>query len=70
MRLIEEQTGPDCIKFVERTKQFHYINIFSGSGCYSYIGMNIWKGQSLSLNKEGCLGQGSIIHELVHALGF
>ncbi|XP_054712973.1 astacin-like metalloprotease toxin 5 [Uloborus diversus] len=58
-----------CVKFVPRTNQRNYIKIFSGQGCYSYIGMLNQGAQEVSLGR-GCVYKGTIIHELGHALGF
>lgn len=58
-----------CIRFVERSGQRDFINIFSGDGCFSKLGRH-GSQQDLSLQKEKCLNHGVIIHELVHAVGF
>ena len=68
MKKIENQTGPNCIKFVERTNQAHYLNIIRENGCWSFIGKSNVS-QDLSLG-FGCVYQDSVMHELVHALGF
>ena len=69
MKMIEEQTS-SCVKFSERNNESYCIDIISGEGCYSSrIGVDIGKSE-LSLNRSGCLTEHTVIHELVHALGF
>ncbi|XP_069481463.1 astacin-like metalloendopeptidase [Ambystoma mexicanum] len=58
-----------CVNFVPRKKETDYLNIISGSGCYSTIGRNGGM-QTLSLAVYGCLVGGIIEHELMHNLGF
>jgi len=75
MRALEDQVrvnGRDCIKFVDRTDAHsNWLRIFSGSGCWSYVLMNTRPGaQDLSLQTGGCTIIGTVIHELLHALGF
>uniref|UniRef100_A0A6C0JQM8 Metalloendopeptidase n=1 Tax=viral metagenome TaxID=1070528 RepID=A0A6C0JQM8_9ZZZZ len=62
---IENQT---CIKFVERTYEKDYIEIFKGYGCYSYVGF-LGGEQGISIG-DGCIFKGTILHELMHVLGF
>lgn len=54
------------VRFYVRTNQSNYINVISGSGCYSYIGM-IGGSQDLSIG-SGC-STGNTIHEIGHAVG-
>ena len=77
MKTIEDQTrvqSKDCIKFVPRTTEAVYLNIHSGSGCWSYVGKNRAPGpQDLSImvgSGHSCLFLGTIMHELTHAIGF
>lgn len=68
---IAEIQGNTSIKFVKRTNANasdfpNYIEFFAGSGCWSYVGMRGGK-QQISLS-SGC-GNGSTIHEILHALG-
>ena len=68
MKKIENQTGPNCIKFVERNNEANYVNIINKTGCWSHVG-NANTAQDLSLG-FGCVKQGTVMHELLHALGF
>jgi len=68
---IAEIQANTSIQFVKRTNANasdfpNYIEFFSGSGCWSYVGMQGGK-QQISL-ASGC-GNGSTIHEILHALG-
>ncbi|KAM9766152.1 high choriolytic enzyme 1-like [Menidia menidia] len=58
-----------CIRFVWRRWQSSYLNFFSGTGCWSYLGRQGGR-QSVSLRRNGCLYQSTIQHEVMHALGF
>lgn len=63
---IENQT---CIKFRSRKAETEFIEIYSGNGCSSNVG-RVLGGQKLSLMRSGCIINGVIQHELMHALGF
>ncbi|XP_063341037.1 high choriolytic enzyme 1-like [Pelmatolapia mariae] len=58
-----------CIRFVWRTNHVDFIHFFSGQGCYSYVGRQS-RGQVISLQRNGCLYQSTVQHEVLHALGF
>ncbi|XP_063297694.1 astacin-like metalloendopeptidase [Pelobates fuscus] len=58
-----------CVKFVQRTSQWDYLSLESGNGCWSNVARQGGK-QTVSLDKSGCLGSGTIQHELMHSLGF
>jgi hypothetical protein len=58
-----------CVRYIERTTENDYINITSGRGCHSRIG-KIGGKQDVSLQKGGCFSRGTIIHELIHTLGY
>ncbi|XP_077986277.1 uncharacterized protein LOC144440770 [Glandiceps talaboti] len=57
-----------CIRFVERTNEDDYIQFKPLSGCWSSVGRDTDR-QRLSLG-EGCNTLGTVIHEIMHALGF
>ncbi|KAK3509904.1 hypothetical protein QTP70_019382 [Hemibagrus guttatus] len=58
-----------CIRFVPRYNEREYIIIESRSGCYSYVG-RLGYGQTVSLDRNGCIYHNTVQHELLHALGF
>ncbi|EDO36339.1 predicted protein [Nematostella vectensis] len=68
MQGIEEWEQRSCLKFVRRTSEKDYINIFQGSGCWSYVGRQ-GGAQNLSL-ASGCWQRGTVAHEFGHAMGF
>lgn len=67
MDLLTQKTS-SCVTFVERTTQTNYIKIKRLQGCYSYLGM-IGGEQEVSLG-NGCVYAGTVVHELMHALGY
>lgn len=65
----DEYRKRTCIRFEEKTDDDEdYIEIISGTGCWSQVGKRGGK-QQLSLG-SGCENKGRAIHELMHALGF
>lgn len=64
-----------CLSFEEVTAdQSYYVNITSDpGGCYSAVGYQE-KVQQMNLENyaldEGCYRMGSVLHELLHVLGF
>jgi len=70
LRAMEVYHSQTCIRFVPRTNEQNFINIFSGAGCYSYVGLINAGGQEVSLQANGCIYHGTILHELMHAVGF
>jgi hypothetical protein len=67
MKMITLETD-NCIKFQETNQADQYIEIIKGRGCYAVLGA-YRRGQQLSLPND-CLDTGTIIHEILHALGF
>ncbi|XP_054166074.1 zinc metalloproteinase nas-4-like [Oppia nitens] len=58
-----------CVKFVLKQPQdTDYVLITSGQGCSSPVGRQ-GKGQNVTLG-DGCLQLHTIIHELMHSIGF
>ncbi|XP_053669114.1 zinc metalloproteinase nas-15-like [Anopheles marshallii] len=71
MRTIEQNT---CIRFVPATTTtVDFIQISAGTGCSSFVGRTRGA-QALRLQPSavgtGCFAHGTIVHELIHALGF
>jgi hypothetical protein len=58
-----------CIRFVPWTGQNDFISLFSADGCWSNGG-KVGGKQKLSLATNGCMYKQTIIHELIHALGY
>merc|ERR1711872_859667 len=72
MRMWMQKT---CIKFVpygsaeaRAAGHNHYIEIFSGGGCYSSVGYN-HRSHQVSLASLGCVYPGIVAHELGHTIG-
>jgi len=72
MRMWMQKT---CIKFVpygsaeaRAAGHNHYIEIFSGGGCYSSVGYN-HRSHQVSLAARGCVYPGIVAHELGHTIG-
>lgn len=66
---MNELQSKACIKFNPRTKEPDYLHIVNKQGCWSFVGKQSGR-QELSLKKPGCIQKGTIMHELIHALGF
>ncbi|XP_061182910.1 MAM and LDL-receptor class A domain-containing protein 1-like [Saccostrea echinata] len=65
-----------CLKWVpqgstEAQKLTHssYIEFFSGSGCWSYVGKVFSGKQQVSLRDPGCVSVSTTVHEMTHAIG-
>ncbi|XP_038582623.1 low choriolytic enzyme-like [Micropterus salmoides] len=66
MKGIESKT---CISFIPQSTETSYLSIESMNGCASLVGRTGGK-QLVSMQRSGCLQNGIIQHELLHALGF
>ncbi|XP_062555065.1 zinc metalloproteinase nas-4 isoform X2 [Armigeres subalbatus] len=75
MQMIEDAINQyhknTCIKFVPHMGERDYISIeSSSSGCWSSVG-RVGGKQEVNLQMPGCTTKvGTIVHELMHALGF
>ena len=71
-RALNEYHKHTCIKFIPRSSSDRdFISIESGStGCWSSVG-RVGGKQVVNLQTSGCVRKiGTVIHELMHALGF
>merc|ERR1711993_14098 len=68
---INEFHEKTCIRFVARSQENDFISIIKDERCYStHIGKNPYGGkQRLSIGL-GCAYKGTVLHELMHAIGF
>ena len=70
--IAEIETKVKYLKFVNRTNETYFLNIGRyQAGCWSYVG-NVGfanTGQTVNIG-DGCASVSTIVHELVHALGF
>ncbi|CAK8690971.1 unnamed protein product [Clavelina lepadiformis] len=66
---ITEYDQNTCIRFVPRTQETDYIRFVGTGGCSSFIG-HIGNEQNVTLGPGCDVFLGTIIHELMHALGF
>ncbi|XP_067936790.1 zinc metalloproteinase nas-15-like [Watersipora subatra] len=72
MKMIEDHTmvkGKKCIKFIPRTDEDNYINLEMLRNCWSELGRLGIGRQNVSLGRQ-CFSHGTVMHELIHALGF
>ncbi|XP_078733683.1 uncharacterized protein LOC144948122 [Lampetra fluviatilis] len=64
----QEFRNKTCIRFTPRTQEENYINFQALDGSWSFLGKKEGA-QSLSL-EPGKVTKGTVLHELMHALGF
>ncbi|PAV55908.1 hypothetical protein WR25_13368 [Diploscapter pachys] len=69
-KAMKEYHDKTCVRFVPRDERRHqdYIYIHPDDGCYSLVGKTGGR-QPVSLD-SGCIQLGTIVHELMHAVGF
>ncbi|XP_047244792.1 low choriolytic enzyme-like [Girardinichthys multiradiatus] len=61
--------GNTCIRFVPYRAEKAYLSIEPKYGCFSLMG-RVGDKQLVPLQRSGCMNNGIIQHELLHALGF
>ncbi|KAH7729807.1 CRE-NAS-4 protein [Aphelenchoides avenae] len=69
-KAMNEYHKKTCVRFVPRDPERHkdYVYIHPDDGCYSLVG-RVGGRQPLSLD-SGCIQTGTIVHELMHSVGF
>ncbi|XP_055997984.1 MAM and LDL-receptor class A domain-containing protein 1-like [Ostrea edulis] len=73
---IQQFTDYTCLKWVpygsteaNKASYSSYIEFFSESGCWSYVGRVFSDKQQISLQAPGCVTLSTTIHEMTHAIG-
>ncbi|XP_069106937.1 MAM and LDL-receptor class A domain-containing protein 1-like [Argopecten irradians] len=73
---IAEVASKTCVRFLPRAQtdpnslgHNSYIEFFSESGCWSYVGRVFSGKQQISLQSPGCVTNSITIHEMLHAIG-
>ncbi|XP_028417057.1 zinc metalloproteinase nas-14-like [Dendronephthya gigantea] len=71
LKAIDEFHRHTCVQFVSHTNEKNWIQFVKEKGCWSSVGQNYWMSgpQKLSLG-AGCNMTATVMHELLHALGF
>ncbi|XP_030201281.1 low choriolytic enzyme [Gadus morhua] len=69
LKALEGFHSETCIRFIPRKTQRMYLQFKSLFGCFSSVG-RIGERQVISLQRFGCVNNGIIQHEVMHALGF
>ncbi|XP_030269937.1 high choriolytic enzyme 1-like isoform X2 [Sparus aurata] len=70
IRGLESFSSISCIRFRPyQDGDYEWLSIESRNGCYSYVGRQ-GGGQTVSLDRQGCLYHSTVQHELLHAMGF
>ncbi|XP_020603064.1 zinc metalloproteinase nas-4-like isoform X2 [Orbicella faveolata] len=67
-KAIREFHKRTCVKFVPHTDEHDFVEFQGNYGCFSAIGRQGGK-QRISVG-EGCEYKGTVMHEMMHALGF
>ncbi|XP_064459114.1 zinc metalloproteinase nas-4-like [Ornithodoros turicata] len=67
-RAVMEYHEKTCIRWKPRTYERDFVFIVRGVGCYSNVGRTGGQ-QYLSLG-NGCVYHGTVLHEMMHAVGF
>ncbi|XP_057316292.1 hatching enzyme 1.2-like [Hydractinia symbiolongicarpus] len=66
---INEYHRHTCLKFVRRTTQSTYMEFYNGQGCGAPLGYRSGRSK-ISLQGPACWKKGSVMHEIMHSLGF
>ena len=71
MKAFEEFHKYTCVRFVPHTTEKNWLKFVKKSGCWSSVGKEYWisGAQDLSLGR-GCNITATVMHELLHTLGF
>ncbi|XP_031548611.1 uncharacterized protein LOC116286289 [Actinia tenebrosa] len=68
---IEQFTHHTCVRWVPHTDQSNWVKFVRNDGCSSNVGRKYWLTGPQEVNLgSGCNHRGTIIHEMLHAVGF
>nr|XP_039269556.1 zinc metalloproteinase nas-14-like isoform X7 [Styela clava] len=68
LRAIEAFNTHTCVRLISRTFEKDFLNFTDAKGCWSYVGRN-GGSQEISIS-SGCEYVGTVMHQIMHALGF
>ncbi|XP_039269557.2 uncharacterized protein LOC120344405 isoform X3 [Styela clava] len=68
LRAIEAFNTHTCVRLISRTFEKDFLNFTDARGCWSYVGRN-GGSQEISIS-SGCEYVGTVMHQIMHALGF
>lgn len=71
LKAMEELSNRTCIRFRPfRVEDQHWVQ-FKGddTGCWALVGMRDF-GQVINLQRPSCIHHGTIVHEMLHTIGF
>jgi Astacin (Peptidase family M12A) len=66
---LKDIEGKTCVRFIPRTTEVDWVQIYNGAGCSSVLGRTGGK-QRVSMNKDSCIYKAKAAHEFMHVLGF
>jgi len=69
MKAIERYDAVTCVRFKPRTNEKDYVEYYGVGGCSSHIG-KVGGKQQIKIGKNCETKLGTVIHEMMHALGF
>ncbi|GFS76025.1 zinc metalloproteinase nas-15 [Nephila pilipes] len=69
LKAMSEFHNKTCVRFVKRTNEHYYIHIEPEQRCSSVVGISV-RNVSRVLISDGCYDRGTLLHELMHVLGF
>ncbi|XP_066931974.1 uncharacterized protein [Clytia hemisphaerica] len=71
-KAMQEISTKSCISFVKRTTENNWVKFVNRGACFSSVGRSFWRSgsQEISLAPSCLTSHGTIMHEILHSLGF